>query len=462
MQKRWGLHALVALALILWCLTCIGTTPDLQAPSKIAGGSNMRIGYLAAYSLAISVSCLAILGISLRFFARERALTRYLADASYWFYLLHLPIVFALQAALAPLPWHWSLKFSLIMTATLGLLGLSYHYLVRPSFIGELLNGRKYPRHKAPTVNAPLSATVRALPVASDAAAVAILTDARKSYGKQIALDGLSMSVHAGELLAILGPNGAGKSSAISVWLGLSSLDQGSVSVMGGAPHDVHSRLGVGVMLQEANLNANLRARELIALSASYYRDPLSAEQCVALAGIEAFADKAYGKLSAGQKRQVQFATAICGRPRLLFLDEPTVGLDVTARERMWATIRRLREQGCAMVLTTHYLEEAEALADRVAVVAKGKLIAEGSVEHIRTVITRKQVRCATTLSVEELRSWTDVLEVLQHDEITHLSTANAEALLRRMLAADPGLHRLEVKQASLAEAFSELTKDAA
>lgn len=464
---RWWLHSAIAIGLIVCCLSLIGITPDLLAPSKIAGGAATRLLYIAAYSLASAVSCLAILGVALRFFNRASGITRYLADASYWFYLMHLPIVFALQAAVAPLPWHWSLKFALIMSATMGVLGLSYHYLVRPSFIGELLNGRKYPlsrqsqlASKALPSNASVPKPINdPLPAST---ALAELEDARKAYGKQLALDGLSLSVHAGELLAILGPNGAGKSSAIGAWLGLLSLDQGRATIIGGAPHDVHSRLSVGVMLQEANLSANLRARELIALSACYYRDPLSTEQTIALAGIEAFADKFYGKLSAGQKRQVQFATAICGKPRLLFLDEPTVGLDIVARERMWRTIRQLAKQGCAMVLTTHYLEEAEALADRVAVVAAGKLIAQGTVEHIRTVVTRKQIRCHTRIAAEELRGWSEVVEVVQGQELVQLSTTQAETVLRRMFATDPQLSRLEVKQASLADAFTELTKDAA
>ena len=165
---------------------------------------------------------------------------------------------------------------------------------------------------------------------------------------------------------------------------------------MGGSPIEVQSRLDVGVMMQEIALAPELRARELIALTASYYRNPLSVEETLALTGTAALADKRYGKLSAGQKRQVQFATTICGRPKLLFLDEPTVGLDVTARETMWRTIRRLLDDGCSIVLTTHYLEEAEALADRVVVIAKGRVIAEGTVDEMRALVSRKHISCAT------------------------------------------------------------------
>ena len=183
-----------------------------------------------------------------------------------------------------------------------------------------------------------------------------------------------------GELLAVLGPNGAGKSTAISLWLGLIEADAGDVTLLGGSPQDIERRRGLGVMMQDVEMSKELRVRELVALAASYYADPLSVEETLRRAGIAALADRPYGKLSGGQKRQAQFAVAICGRPRVLFLDEPTVGLDIQAREALWANVRTLLADGCSIVLTTHYLEEAEALATRVAVLAKGRIIASGSV----------------------------------------------------------------------------------
>jgi ABC-type multidrug transport system ATPase subunit len=240
------------------------------------------------------------------------------------------------------------------------------------------------------------------------------------------------------------------------------------VSLLGGSPLDVVSRLGVGVMMQEVALAPMLSAREHIALTASAYRAPLSVDETLALTATAALADRRYGRLSAGQKRQVQFATAVCGRPRLLFLDEPTVGLDVQARETMWRTIRRLRDDGCAIVLTTHYLEEAEALADRVVVLAKGRQIAEGSVDEMRALVSRKRVSCVSTLPLDEIRSWTGVIHAVRLPraagavEVVEATTSDAEALVRRWLAADPHLARLEVEQASLADAFTELTQEAA
>jgi ABC-type multidrug transport system ATPase subunit len=194
---------------------------------------------------------------------------------------------------------------------------------------------------------------------------LATLEGVHKRYGTTIALAGLDLEVRRGERLAVLGPNGAGKSTAISLWLGLLEPDSGTVRLLGGSPLDVESRRHVGVMMQEVGLTPELRVRELIQLTASYYRDPLTPQQALELTRTEMLADRLYAKLSAGQKRQVQFALAICGRPPLLFLDEPTVGLDLDARETMWRTLRAMIAHGCSIVLTTHYLEEAEALADR-------------------------------------------------------------------------------------------------
>ena len=291
---------------------------------------------------------------------------------------------------------------------------------------------------------------------------VARLEGVHKRYGKTLALDGLDLDVRRGELLAVLGPNGAGKSTAIALWLGLLEPDAGTVRLLDRSPLDVDIRRHVGLMLQDVGLPLELRVRELIALTASYYPAPLTTEETLALTRTEALADRPYGKLSAGQKRQAQFALAVCGRPPLLFLDEPTVGLDLEARETMWRTIRAMVAQGCSIVLTTHYLEEAETLADRVAVLAAGRLIATGTVADIRSLVSRKQISCSTALSADEVRSWPDVLAVTRDTGRLRITVVDAEDVLRRLLAADAGVRDIEVRQAGLAEAFTELTKEAA
>jgi len=282
---------------------------------------------------------------------------------------------------------------------------------------------------------------------------LAELQGVTKRFGKINALDRLDLQVRPGELLALLGPNGAGKTTAISILLGLQRPDSGVAR-----PSD---RRQVGVMMQEVALAPELRVREHIDLVASYYPAPLSVAAVMELTHTTAIANRPYGKLSGGQKRQAQFAFAICGRPHLLYLDEPTVGLDVQARQMLWDTLAYLVRSGTAIVLTTHYLEEAEALADRVAVLAKGRLVASGTVSEIRAVVGRKQISCATTLAADEVASWPGVGNVTRDRLQLRITAGNAEDVVRRLLAADQHLQELEVRRAGLAEAFTELTHEA-
>jgi len=291
---------------------------------------------------------------------------------------------------------------------------------------------------------------------------LAELSGVHKRYGKTVALDGLDLQVKGGELLAVLGQNGAGKTTAISLLLGLQEADAGSARLFGKPPQQLETRRQIGVMMQEAMLPAELRVREQIDLVASYYPAPLAPEAVMEMTNTASLAKRPYGKLSGGQKRQVQFAIAMCGNPKLLFLDEPTVGLDVQARKLMWATLRQLVEQGSSIVLTTHYLEEAEALADRVMVVAKGRVIASGTVNEIRAHVVRKQISCLTTVAVEQIRSWPEVESATTDQQGVHITANNAEAVVRRLLSADEDLQDLEVRRAGLAEAFTELTQEAA
>jgi ABC-type multidrug transport system ATPase subunit len=283
---------------------------------------------------------------------------------------------------------------------------------------------------------------------------LAELRGVTKRFGKIRALDGLDLEVRPGELLALLGPNGAGKTTAISILLGLQRPDSGAARLC--------DRRQIGVMMQEVALAPELRVREHIDLIASYYPAPLSVAEVMRTTHTAAIANRPYGKLSGGQKRQAQFAMAICGRPKLLFLDEPTVGLDVQARQTLWETLGELVRAGTAIVLTTHYLEEAEALADRVVVLAKGRAIASGTVGEIRAVVGRKRISCVTALAAGEVGSWPGVDSVDRDRHRLHITASDAEGVVRRLLAADDGLEELEVRRAGLAEAFTELTQEAA
>jgi ABC-2 type transport system ATP-binding protein len=289
---------------------------------------------------------------------------------------------------------------------------------------------------------------------------LAELSGVTKRFGSVVALDQLDLDVRRGELLAVLGPNGAGKTTAISLLLGLQQPDSGSARLFGQSPSLIEPRRQVGVMMQEAALAPELQVREQIDMVASYYPDPLTPDDALTMTGTTPLAKRPYGKLSTGQKRQVQFALAVVGRPRLLFLDEPTVGLDIQSREMVWATLRRLVGDGCSIVLTTHYLEEAEALADRVAVLAKGRLIATGTVSEMRALVVRKRINCRTTLAPELVATWPDVQTVTRDQNGLHITASNTENVVRRLLAADDDLQDLEVQRAGLAEAFTELTQE--
>jgi ABC-2 type transport system ATP-binding protein len=289
---------------------------------------------------------------------------------------------------------------------------------------------------------------------------LAELAAVTKRFGNVVALDEFSLAVRPGELLALLGPNGAGKTTAISLLLGLVRPDKGSARLFGLLPESMEARRHIGVMLQEAALIPELRVAEQVDMVAAYYPDPMPVERALELTGTSGLSRRPYGKLSGGQKRQVQFAIALVGRPRLLFLDEPTVGLDVQSREVVWATLRRLIGEGCSIVLTTHYLEEAEALADRVAVIAKGRLIASGTVDEMRALVVRKRITCRTILRPEEVSGWPDVQTVTTDQHGLHITASNTENVVRRLLAADEDLHGLEVQSAGLAEAFTELTQE--
>lgn len=290
---------------------------------------------------------------------------------------------------------------------------------------------------------------------------IARLDRVGKRYGNVVALDGIDLSIHRGEVLALLGPNGAGKSTSIGLLLGLIRADSGTASLFGRDPQDIQARRRIGVMLQSASLPPTLKLRELLTLTASYYPEPRGIAECAALAGITDLMGRKYADLSGGQQRRAQFAMALVGRPEILFLDEPTVGMDIASRQSLWSSIRTLVAGGCAVVLTTHYLEEAEALADRVCVVARGKVISEGSVDALRAHVAVRRVRCVTRTDVANVSAWPGVTSVeLQHGRLS-LATADAESIVRRLLAADEGLSELEVQRAGLAEAFAEITREA-
>ena len=290
--------------------------------------------------------------------------------------------------------------------------------------------------------------------------AVASLEGVNKNYGSIRALSGVDFRVHAGEIVALLGPNGAGKTTAVKLLLGLSQPNAGKARVFGGDPTNPENRMRTGAMLQVGRVPETLRVREHIDLFSSYYKKPMRTEEVLAAAGLENLRDRKFGDLSGGQKQRVLFGLAICGDPDMLFLDEPTVGLDVEARRMLWDEIRKLVSRGKTVLLTTHYLEEADALADRIAVINKGEIIAEGTPATIKAQTAGKKIRCVTSLSMTALRQMSGVTEVREDREAVEVHTSIAEPVVRELLARDASLSALEVTSAGLEEAFLALTQD--
>jgi ABC-2 type transport system ATP-binding protein len=289
---------------------------------------------------------------------------------------------------------------------------------------------------------------------------VANLESVNKNYGDVRALRSVNFQIHAGEIVALLGPNGAGKTTAVKLLLGLLQPNAGKVRVFGGDPTNPENRMRTGAMLQVGRVPETLRVREHIDLFSSYYQKPMPPSDILAAAGLEKLGDRKFGELSGGQRQRVLFALAICGDPDLLFLDEPSVGLDVEARRMLWDEIRQLVSRGKTVLLTTHYLQEADALADRVAVINQGAIIAEGTPAEIKAQTAGKRIRCITSLPLSALRKIAGVTEAREDREAVELHTPEAEPVLRELLARDANLSGLEVTSAGLEEAFLALTQD--
>lgn len=291
---------------------------------------------------------------------------------------------------------------------------------------------------------------------------IAFLRSATKRYGKLTALDNLTLSLYPGEIVALLGPNGAGKTTAVRLLLGLIAPTSGSARVMGHDPRDSETRVSFGAMLQITRVPETLRVREHIDLFRSYYPNPLPAAEIIRLARLEGLENTFYGKLSGGQKQRVLFGLALAGNPSLVFLDEPTVGMDIESRRALWEQIRALAACGKTVLLTTHYLEEADALASRIIVLGKGKILAEGTPAEIKHRTAGRRIRCITQLDAAFIRTLPSVLTVDPDRDALLITAAETESVVRELLRHDPTLHGLEISTAGLEDAFLALTNSEA
>ncbi|MDK0521990.1 ABC transporter ATP-binding protein [Streptomyces sp. ML-6] len=223
-----------------------------------------------------------------------------------------------------------------------------------------------------------------------------------KAYGEVRAVDGLTLELHPGETVALLGPNGAGKSSTLDLLLGLRTADSGTVRVFGTTPQAAVAEGRVGAMLQTGGLMEDVTVEELVRLGCSLHPRPHSVGEVMSRAGIAQIADRMVNKLSGGQEQRVRFALATAGANDLIVLDEPTTGMDVTARQAFWATMREQAEQGRTVLFATHYLEEADAIADRVLVLHKGRLLADGTAAEIKAKAGARRISFELADPVDE------------------------------------------------------------
>lgn len=277
---------------------------------------------------------------------------------------------------------------------------------------------------------------------------------ATRSYGPVIALGGVSLDVPAGQLLGLLGPNGAGKTTLLQLLAGLRRPTSGTVELFGGDPREPARRSRLGCTPQETGLPPTLRVHEVVDFVAGHFADPVPTGELLEQFGLTGLGRRQSGGLSGGQKRRLVVAVAFVGRPDLVLLDEPTTGLDVEARHALWDAVHSYHQGGGTVVLTSHYLEEVEALAERVVVIDQGKVRADGTLADVRSLVPARRVR----LRAADLPELVGVERSNRNGDRYELWTADSDALVRQLVTTGIGFRDLEVATASLEEAFLALT----
>ncbi|MEA2126185.1 MAG: type transport system ATP-binding protein [Solirubrobacteraceae bacterium] len=280
-----------------------------------------------------------------------------------------------------------------------------------------------------------------------------------KSYGSVRAVRGVDLTIEPGETVALLGPNGAGKSTTIDMLLGLLRPDAGTVSLYDRTPAEAISAGRVGAMLQTGSLLRDLSVRELVRMMASLYPDPMAVDEVLALTGASAFAEQRTQKLSGGQTQRARAAVALVSNPDLLVLDEPTAALDVGGRRDFWEVIRGFAAQGKTILFATHYLEEADAFADRIVLMAQGEIVADGPTGEIKAMVGSRTIRATLPgVDLDALRALPGVSAADRHGQTVILVCTDSDAAIRALLAAHPGARDIEIASAGLEQAFLELT----
>jgi ABC-2 type transport system ATP-binding protein len=288
-----------------------------------------------------------------------------------------------------------------------------------------------------------------------------VLSHLSKSYGEVHAVRSIDLTIAPGETVAFLGPNGAGKTTTIDMVLGLTRPDSGRVSLFGMSPPEAVAAGIVGGMLQTGSLIDHLTVRELVTMAASLYPRPLQVDEVLRLTGTSEFADRRTTRLSGGQAQRVRFAIVLVANPDLLVLDEPTAALDVEGRREFWASMRAVAAGGKTVIFATHYLEEADAFADRIVLLARGRIVADGPATEIKAKVGGRTIR--TTLpgaNAAQLAALPGVISADRRGDAAILSCADSDAALRGLLDRFPAARDIEVHGAGLEEAFFALTAD--
>jgi ABC-2 type transport system ATP-binding protein len=278
-------------------------------------------------------------------------------------------------------------------------------------------------------------------------------------HGSVRAVREVDLTVEPGETVALLGPNGAGKSTTIDLLLGLLEPDDGRAMLFGEPPRDAVAAGRTGAMLQTGSLIRDLSVRELLEMVASLYPAPFPVEEAIRLTGIEEIADRRTQKLSGGETQRARFAIALVTNPDLLVLDEPTVAMDVEARRAFWVTMREFASRGKTVLFATHYLEEADAYADRVVLMAHGNVVADGPPTEIKAMVGARRIRATLPgPAVRDLEQIEGVTRAERHGETVVLACADSDRAIRALLARCPAARDIEITGAALEEAFVELT----
>ncbi|MGI5445327.1 ABC transporter ATP-binding protein [Streptomyces sp. CA-243310] len=306
------------------------------------------------------------------------------------------------------------------------------------------------------------TATQSAAATTSAGGPVVSFEDVTKSYGAVRAVDGLSLVLHPGETVALLGPNGAGKSSTLDLLLGLRPADSGTVRLFGTTPREAIAAGRVGAMLQSGGLMEDVTVREVVALGCALHPRPLPVDEVLTRAGVDSIADRLVNKLSGGQEQRVRFALATAGHNDLIVLDEPTTGMDVTSRQAFWATMREQAAQGRTVLFATHYLEEADAIADRVLVLNKGRLLADGTAAEIKAKAGARKISFDLTgdpVDEATLRALPHLTAYERHGDTVRLQSRDADATVHAVYALGLFPRNLEVAGLGLEQAFIALTE---